>query len=321
MKVVKKTQKNALSDIRKETEKNRSLLGNDKGDERAFRRILALKESIKRADEETEKMSRKLQELQKVPEKLKAEWKNKKRGWLEEKDKLLSTQDRASEMKESAQRLTSAVESEAANLARKKERLSTRFAKLRTDLEKLQQEHKQNIELREKKEAERETLEKHRRVLEQEFSDAILRLEQKMVDYRMYSADNWQAFYSYEASVQQSQRPPSTPEGGLPGTNNSNRSSLHIPTPPGLVPHQGLYTASSTSLPIAATNRTRSSSMFSGDSIVTSMSEQERPAVMRPLFPRGAGMDQMAMFLPGMVNGPSLVSLPVSGFRETKKKR
>ncbi|RPB04886.1 hypothetical protein L873DRAFT_1665440 [Choiromyces venosus 120613-1] len=310
LKAVKKNQKSALSDIRKETEKNRSLLGNDRGDERAFRRILALKESIKRADEETEKMTKELEGLQNLPEKLKAEWKAKKRSWREERDRLLSAQNQAGEVKEAAERQTSAVESEAASLVQKKEKLTVRLGKLRADLEKLEKEHQQNIEARQKREAERENVEKHRHSLEKEFSDAILRMEQKTVDFRMYSADNWAAFYAYESSIQ-SQLPSSTPDTGLPGA-NSNRNSLHISTPPGLMLHQGSYAASSSSLPVSSAipTRERSSSVFSSESVVTNMSELERSEMIRATsFPRGNSLDHATSFFPGMMMGagPALV--------------
>jgi len=308
LKAVKKNQKTVLSDIRKETEKNRSLLGNDRGDERAFRRILALKESIKRADEEAEKMTKELEGLQSLPEKLKAEWKAKKRDWCEERDRLLSAQSQAGEVKEAADRQTSAVESEAASLVQKKERLTVRLGKLRTDLEKLEKEHQQNTEARRKREAEREDVEKHRVSLEKEFSDAILRMEQKTVDFRMYSADNWAAFYAYESSIQ-SQPPLPTPDSGLPGT-NSNRNSLHISTPPGLMLHQGSYAASSSSLPTgtAGPTRERSSSVFSSESVVTNMSELERSEMIRAHpFPRGNSFGHVTSFFPGVVGAPALV--------------
>jgi hypothetical protein len=194
----------------------------------------------------------------------------------------------------------------------KKERLTVRLGKLCVDLEKLEKEHQQNIETRRKREAERENVEKHRLSLEKEFSDAILRMEQKTVDFRMYSADNWATFYAYESSIQ-SQPPLSTLDTGLQGT-NSNRNSLHISTPPGLMLHQGSYTASSSSLPTgtAGPTRERSSSVFSSESVVTNMSELERSEVIRSThFPRGNSHDHITPFFPGAVGaGSALVGSP-----------
>lgn len=274
LKAVKRTHKGTLSDIRKEIEKHRSLLGNDRGEERAFRRNLALKEAIKRAEEENEKMLAELAGLENVPEKMKAEWKEKKKLWREERSQLQSAQNQAGEAKAAADRQASAVESEAASLATKKEKLTARLTKLRTDLNKLGQEIFQEAEARERRKAGREALQAHRTSLEKEFSEAIARMEAKMREYHIRSQENWAAYHASENALLQqqlqSQLPPSTPDGGP----HSNHSSMHVSTPPGLVlqnPHAA----------ISPNNRERSSSMFSSDSVVTNMSELERAEFMQ----------------------------------------
>lgn len=270
LKVVKKTHKGTLSDIRKEIEKHRSLLGNDRGEERAFRRNLALKEAIKRAEEENEKMLRELAELENVPEGMKTEWKEKKRLWREERTRLQSAQNQAGEAKAAADRQASAVESEAASLATKKERLTAKLAKLRADLDKIGQEISQEAEAREKRQVGREALQAHRTSLEKEFSEAIGRMEVKMHEYQIRSQENWAAYRASENTLlqqqQQSQLPPSTPDGGL----HSSHSSMHVSTPPGLILQNSHAVIS------PPNNRERSSSMFSSDSVVTNMSELER---------------------------------------------
>ncbi|KAI5845259.1 hypothetical protein DFP73DRAFT_477471 [Morchella snyderi] len=268
LKVVKKTHKGTLSDIRKEIEKHRSLLGNDRGEERAFRRNLALKEAIKRAEEENEKMLRELAELENVPENMKTEWKEKKRLWREERSRLLTAQNQAGEAKAAADRQAQAIESEAASLATKKERLSAKLTKLRADLEKAGQEISQEAEAREKRQLGREALQTHRTSLEKEFTEAIYRMEVKMHEHHLKSQENWAAYRASEAALlqqQQSQLPPSTPDGL-----HSNHSSMHVATPPGLVlqnQHAPISTPS---------NRERSMSIFSDGSVITNMSELER---------------------------------------------
>jgi hypothetical protein len=268
LKVVKKTHKGTLSDIRKEIEKHRSLLGNDRGEERAFRRNLALKEAIKRAEEENEKMLRELSELENVPETMKAEWKEKKRLWREERSRLLTAQNQAGEAKAAADRQAQAVESETASLATKKERLSAKLTKLRADLEKAGQEISQEAEAREKRQLGREALQAHRTSLEKEFTEAIYRMEVKMHEHHLKSQENWAAYRASEAALlqqQQSQLPPSTPDGL-----HSNHGSMHVATPPGLV-LQNQHAPIST-----PNNRERSMSIFSDGSVITNMSELER---------------------------------------------
>ncbi|KAL7268895.1 hypothetical protein RUND412_008464 [Rhizina undulata] len=270
VKAVKKAHKTSLSELRKEIERHRSLLGNDRGEERAFRRNLALKEAIKRAEEENEKMSKELEELQSVPEKMKAEWKEKKRLWREEKDRLKSAQNAASQSKAAADRQASAVESEAAALVKQKEKLAARLTKLKADLEKLETENAQDFETREKRGAEREALLKHRASLENEFSETIKNSERKAYEYRLRTTEIYQKLYDANMYQQQQQQaassssimPPSTPDG-LPASRGSVGS---ISTPPGLSVQGNIN---------AITNRERSSSMFSSDSVVTNISELE----------------------------------------------
>lgn len=275
LKVVKKTHKSTLSDIRKEIEKHRSLLGNDRGEERAFRRNLALKEAIKRAEEENEKMLAELAELENVPEKMKAEWKEKKRLWREERSRLQSAQNKAGEAKAAADRQASAVESEATSLSTKREKLTARLAKLRADLAKLEQEISQEAEARQRRQAGREALQAHRSSLENEFTEAIARMEVKMHEYHIRSQEYWTAYRASESALLkhqqlQSQLPPSTPDGL-----HSSHSSMHVPTPPGLIMQNSHAPISSPG------NRERSSSMFSSDSVITNMSELERAEFMQ----------------------------------------
>ncbi|KAF8545436.1 hypothetical protein BDD12DRAFT_693969, partial [Trichophaea hybrida] len=203
LKSVRKTHKAALSELRKEIEKHRGLIGNDRGEERAFRRNLALRESIKRAEEETEVMEKQLADLQQPPEKLKPEWEAKKKQWQAEKRRLATAQTKAAEEKANADRQATAVESELTSLSSKKEKLMARLTKLNVDLGRLDSANLEGSDTKEKKQAQREQSEERRERLEKEYLDAIQRLETRIEEYAAQSRSNWAAYYALENATPQ----------------------------------------------------------------------------------------------------------------------
>ncbi|KAA8910099.1 hypothetical protein FN846DRAFT_775504 [Sphaerosporella brunnea] len=260
LKSMRKAHKTALSEVRKEMEKHRGLIGNDRGEERAFRRNLALREQIKRAEEETEQMAAELADLQHLPDKLKPEWESKKKQWQAEKRRLSAALAKATEEKANADRQAAAVESEAAALATKKEKLQARLTKLRVDLGKLDSANSEGSDTKEKKQAEREATELHRKNLEKEYNDAIERLETRIAEYTRIAQENWSTYYALEQAAADMQP--------LPGSSGHN--SLVLPF--GMVPHdhsQNLQMSGSAGTP----GRERSMSLFSDGSVITNLSE------------------------------------------------
>jgi chromosome segregation ATPase len=255
LKSLRKAHKTALSEIRKEMEKHRGLIGNDRGEERAFRRNLALRESIKRAEEETEQMAAGLADLQHLPDKMKPEWESKKKQWQAEKRRLSAALAKAAEEKANADRQATAVESEVVALAAKKEKLMARLSKLRIDLGKLDSANSEDSDTKEKKQAEREAIELHRKALEKEYKDAIERLEARINEYSRSSHENWSTYYTLEQAAA---------DMPLPGSAHGSGSNLVLPF--GMIPHdpQNLQMSS---------GRERSMSLFSDGSVITNLSE------------------------------------------------
>ena len=253
LKSIRKTHKAALSELRKEIEKHRGLIGNDRGEERAFRRNLALRESIKRAEEETEVMEKQLADLQQPPEKLKPEWEIKKKQWQAEKHRLAAAQTKAAEEKANADRKAAAVESELAILSSKKEKLMARLTKLNVDLGKLDSANSEGSDTKEKKQAEREASEERRERLEKEYLDAIHRLETRIEEYGAQSRSNWAAYYALESTTPQ-------------------QTVTDVPIP-----------SSAQGCGSLISNRERSSSLFSDGSVITNLSELGNPGVL-PAF-------------------------------------
>lgn len=250
-----------------------------------------MREFVRRAEEEVEKMNAELERLEKIPEEVETEWKQKKQLWMEEQKRLLAVEHSVEEAKAAAGRHASAVESEAASLSNKQEKLTARLTKLKAELDKVVAENAANQDQRARREAEREHLVKHRSAMEAEFSQAISKMEKKMQDYRIQGGENWAMAIALEnaAAVQnqqaQIQFPPSTPEGGLPGTRDSNSMPPPVitSTPPGFTSLPNPHTTT-----LASPNRERSSSLFSSDSISLSdivAADQQQASTSRPPLP------------------------------------
>ncbi|KAI5808765.1 hypothetical protein DFH27DRAFT_239426 [Peziza echinospora] len=282
IKRTKKENNRRLASIRTEIDTLKSRLGSgDKGEERARRRVLSLREFVRRAEEEVAKMTAELERLENIPEEVEKEWKLKKQLLLEEQNRLQLVENQAEEAKAAAGRQASAIETEAAAVSSKQEKLSARLAKLKADMERLTAENTAAREEKTRKQAERDALVKHRAAMDAEFSEAIGKMEKKMQEYRTQSSENWGLAIALEnaAAQQASLYPPSTPEGGLPtargpiGPNGSSTSILAKPNttvsaPPGFGPIINPHPAT-----LSSPHRQRSSSLFSGDGGLTNHSD------------------------------------------------
>ena len=296
LKRTKKENNRRLASLRSDTDALKSRLGSgDKGEERARRRVLSLREFVRRAEEEIEKMNAELEKLENIPDAVEQEWKEKKRLWGEEQKRLEAIESKVEEAKATADRHASAFETEAASLSAKQERLTMRLAKLKTDMERLKEENTAAQEDRARKETDREALVKHRAAMDMEFSEAISKMEKRMQEYRIQSSENWAIAMALEntATLQAQQAastfPPSTPESGLPGTRGSlgpvgstppmatPLNATTVSTPPGF----GLGVPN----PIAnfsSPRRERASSIFAGEHGAPSLSDTipgERPSL------------------------------------------
>jgi len=288
LKSIRKAHKTALSEIRKEIEKHRGLIGNDRGEERAFRRNLALRESIKRAEEETEQMSVQMKDLQNLPDKMKPEWEAKRKQWQAEKRRLAAALAKAAEDKANADRQASAVESEVASLAAKKEKLLARLTKLRVDLGKLDSENSEGSDTKEKRQAEREAAEIQRQSIESEYLGAIQRLDGRINEYNLRSHEHWATYYALEnATLQQT-----AAEMPLCG---SAHGSSNIMLPFGMIPHDAHST------PNLHSSRERSMSIFSDGSVITNLSELGHTSSMSAFEPISNRHSSAVDYIPGPI--------------------
>ncbi|KAF3937208.1 hypothetical protein ABW19_dt0205458 [Dactylella cylindrospora] len=207
-KVSKKANSRRISGLRSEIDSLKSRLGSgDKGDERARRRALSLKDSVRRAEDETENLQMELQTLKELPEDQEKEWEEKKKSWKLEKDNLLVSEKDAVVVKEQADRRISELKTEINSVTAKRDKAARRVANLRADLERAKSETAATAEEREKT-RQREQQIQQRHNIELEFSASIAKMEQGLISFRQRARDNYANIRAMEASflVQQQQQ-------------------------------------------------------------------------------------------------------------------
>ncbi|KAF3082904.1 hypothetical protein TWF103_003082 [Orbilia oligospora] len=208
IKVSKKGNSRRISGLRSEIDSLKSRLGSgDKGDERARRRALSLRDSVRRAEEETENIQMELQTLKELPEDQETEWEEKKKSWKGEKENLTVSEKDAIAMREQADRRLLEIKNEINSATAKKEKAARRVSNLRADLERAKTETAATAEEREKAK-QREQLKQRRQGIELEFSASIAKMEQGMISFRHKSRENYASIRSLEASflMQQQQQ-------------------------------------------------------------------------------------------------------------------
>ncbi|EPS43899.1 hypothetical protein H072_2073 [Dactylellina haptotyla CBS 200.50] len=208
IKVSKKSNSRRISSLRSEIDSLKSRLGSgDKGDERARRRALSLRDSVRRAEEETENIHMELETLKELPEDQEKEWEEKKKLWKSEKENLGASEKDAIAMREQADRRITEIKNEINSAGGKRDKAARRVSNLKADLERAKIETAATAEEREKAK-QREMLMQRRQNIELEFSASIAKMEQGMINFRHKSRDNYNSIRALEASflIQQQQQ-------------------------------------------------------------------------------------------------------------------
>lgn len=226
---MKKENARRLNALRSEIESLRSRLGTgDKGEERARRRVLFLRESVRRAEDDVARMTAELEQLCNLPEDEAEQYNAKRREWLEEKKRLRDEERSAENSKRDASKRVEAIESELASLAVKREKLRTRRTKLAKDLERIQGQKSAELE-RQQALANRRDRDRARQQQEEELIRAINETEFKVTNIRQRIAENWAIVSAAEAAGS------SFPPGPLnPSIYSPMASTASLSGPPGL---------------------------------------------------------------------------------------
>ncbi|KAK9475500.1 uncharacterized protein V1510DRAFT_409403 [Dipodascopsis tothii] len=182
-----------LAGIRQDIDALKSKLGSgDKGEERAWRRVLALREAVRRTDDEITILNSELNESE--VETIDDNELNIQRTEWETALGMLKDAERQHEReKHDAIQSMKIATTEGAVLHSKRDKLIARRKKLLSDFDRADSERQEawNLEF-ERRRFERLKLTERRRAIEDEFSNAITKMERGIVDIEERTAACWQ---------------------------------------------------------------------------------------------------------------------------------
>jgi len=282
LKTAKRANSRKIASLRSEIDTAKSRLGSgDKNDERARRRALSLRDSVRRAEEDVEKFTSDLQSLEALPEDPEDEYNERKREWKLEKDKLAEVKHTAIATKEEADRKIMDVQNEVATAIAKRDKANTKMARLKNDLERITADNTAAAN-EERKLRERDEVFKRRQKIESEFSTSISKMEIGMNDYRQRSAINWAQLRAIESSIAlqqqqaQSQQLPMGMDMNFPTNSslNTTMSPRSIFGPPQTSPVYSNYPHAFG----APTHAAQSSNLIGGNSILSNQISNAFPS-------------------------------------------
>lgn len=326
LKTAKRANSRKIASLRSEIDTAKSRLGSgDKNDERARRRALSLRDSVRRAEEDVEKFTSDLQSLEALPEDPEDEYNERKREWKVEKDKLSEIKDSAVGAKEEADRKIIEVQNEVATAISKREKANTKMARLKNELERITADNTAAAN-EERKLRERDEVYKRRQKIESEFSTSINKMEIGMNDYRQRSALNWAQLRAIESSIAlqqqqqvQSQQLPMNMDMNYP-TNpslNTTMSPRSIFGPPQTSPVYSNYPNAFG----ASTHAAQSSNLLSGSSILSNQISNAFPSSVlynnRDRSATYSNDGQIASILHHSTSDPTAMTKTKPGFPES----
>lgn len=191
-----------LASLRSEIDTLKSRLGTgDRGDERAWRRVLALRESVRRTEEEIEVLQSRMTELDAEEENLLGLVDARKSVWQAAIDDINEHERRFQQRKAAIEKRDRELQSDENSVSSKSEKLQTRHRKLLVEFQRADQERRQawDAEFARRKLG-REKLAERRHAIEEEFSNAITKMEKGIDDIKGRTLLTWQSIGMFSES-------------------------------------------------------------------------------------------------------------------------
>ncbi|KAJ8099730.1 hypothetical protein POJ06DRAFT_223612 [Lipomyces tetrasporus] len=184
-----------LSALRSDIDSLKARLGaGDKGDERAWRRVLALRESVRRTEEEIESLSRRTEELEREERSVSSDIDSRRAEWVAKMRELECYEAGFRAKQEQASRKERGLHADEAAIQSKRDKLAARHRKLMADFQRADQERRTAWEQEfARRKLQREQLAERRQAIEEEFSNAITKMEKGIDDIRERTSGTWQS--------------------------------------------------------------------------------------------------------------------------------
>ncbi|KAK9388759.1 hypothetical protein V1515DRAFT_595928 [Lipomyces mesembrius] len=184
-----------LSALRSEIDSLKARLGaGDKGDERAWRRVLALRESVRRTEEEIESFSKRTEELEREEKEVSSGIASRRAEWEAKMQELECYESGLRAKKEQAAQKERGLHAEEVAIQSKRDKLAARHRKLMADFHRADQERRTVWEQEfARRKLQREKLAERRQAIEEEFSNAITKMEKGIDDIRERTIGTWKS--------------------------------------------------------------------------------------------------------------------------------
>ncbi|KAL9639163.1 MAG: hypothetical protein Q9204_001232 [Flavoplaca sp. TL-2023a] len=170
----KKDHKLATAALKKDIDKNNVSIAKQNESEKGFTsRILQLSQHCKQADEALLSISDEIESLGSIPEEEMQQWEAKKAAWETTRKQLETTKEEHLRYKGAVQQERQAVDAEASSTQQKRERLLARRTKLNDQHERMQSANSQDLDVKERKEAEHAAVLAERRQAEERWSEQM----------------------------------------------------------------------------------------------------------------------------------------------------
>ncbi|KAK9370979.1 hypothetical protein V1509DRAFT_615399 [Lipomyces kononenkoae] len=184
-----------LSALRSEIDSLKARLGTgDKGEERAWRRVLALRESVRRTEEEIESLSQRTEQLEREEKRVSTGIDGRRVEWEAKMQELKGYETKLREKQEQAAQKERGLHSEEVSIQTKRDKLVARHRKLMTEFQRADQERRMvwGQEFARRK-LQRQKLAERRQAIEEEFSNAITKMDKGIDDIRERTSSTWQS--------------------------------------------------------------------------------------------------------------------------------
>ncbi|KAK9463535.1 uncharacterized protein V1516DRAFT_668026 [Lipomyces oligophaga] len=195
LKRVRREHSKHVATLRSEIDSLKTRLGTgDRGEERAWRRVLALRELVRRIEEDTENLQDRVGKLTQTEKSILVGVEERRQEWQARMN--LSNDDEAifDEQKRRFHAKEKSLIAEENTINTKKEKLSTRQRKLLAEFHRTDQERNEVWEREfSRRKSEREELARRRDAIQAEFSSAITKMEKGISDIKHRTDYLWQS--------------------------------------------------------------------------------------------------------------------------------
>ncbi|KKY13720.1 putative ubiquitination network signaling [Phaeomoniella chlamydospora] len=224
----RRAHKAAVSKLEKEVDSLNSRLKTNSDDTRQRQKLLQVERSMRQTEDATQSIEAALEGLAMVPGEELEEWTKMKEEFEAQNTLLNQANDTLNTARETAKSEVSSVNDEYKTLAARRERLVARQTRLTEQHDRITQANVQGLNEKERRAAEQSAKDVEHSRVETSYLNQYAILNREIQSLQSRTSQAWQEVQAFETAAQQALRNsngPLTPEGPLPGTQQTQLSS------------------------------------------------------------------------------------------------